>query len=119
MCPIQRVGSGATLGVNVDPCVQSGSGRSGQDDRSAYGVSGMLPPRPRSWCVAPVAGVRSELLAKGAEGGKASWLPAECRSTRRGFNQEQSWESLPGPSVEPLLIVPDGSRRYAEAQRSG
>lgn len=43
---------------------------------------------------------------RGAEGGKASRLPAECRSTRRGFNQEQSWESLPGPSVELLLIVP-------------
>lgn len=33
-------------------------------------------------------------------GKKASWLPAECRSTQCGFNQEQGWESLLGLDVE-------------------
>lgn len=39
------------------------------------------------------------------EEGKASWLPAECRSTRCVFNQEQGWESLLGLDVELIVSV--------------
>lgn len=35
--------------------------------------------------------------------GMASWLPAECRSNRCVFNQEEGWESL--LSLDAELIV--------------
>lgn len=47
----------------------------------------------------------SSLLALRCEEGKASWLPAECRSTRCVFNQEQGWESLLGLDVEVIVSL--------------
>lgn len=37
---------------------------------------------------------------------KASWLPAECRSTRCVFNQEEDWESLLVLDVELIAHRP-------------
>lgn len=39
------------------------------------------------------------------EEGKASWLPAECRSTRCVFNHEQGWESLLGLDAELIVFL--------------
>ena len=51
------------------------------------------------------------------EEGKASWLPAECRSTRCVFNQEQGWESLLRLDVELIVSltpsVESGGRQRA------
>lgn len=53
------------------------------------------------------------------EEGKASWLPAERRSTRCVFNQEQSWESLLGLDAELIVSLTPSVEREEDRDRGG
>lgn len=53
------------------------------------------------------------------EEGKASWLPAECRSTRCVFNQEQGWESLLGLDVELIVSLTPSVEREEDIELGG
>ncbi len=62
-------------------------------------------------------GLVSPLLqALWCEEGKASWLPAKCRSTRCVFNQEQSWKSLLGLDVELIVSLTPSVEREEDRE---
>ena len=73
----------------------------------------------RAWNRVEIGAVPLSLGSRAlwCEEGKASWLPAECRSTRCVFNQEQGWESLLRLDVELIVSltpsVESGGRQRA------